>query len=138
MRGGVAEHHLGRHLREDAAVHSAILIDKDGRPDFETMLVDGRTILIECKNVSPRTYADGSMKVEVQKTRASKRDPASRLYRPDQFDVVAACLYPVTGRWEFRFKRTELLLADLRYSERIAPIQRVEGSWSGALLSALT
>lgn len=137
VRGGVAEHHLGLHLRDDPAVRSASLIDKDGQPDFETVLPDGRRILIECKNVSPRTYADGSMKVEVQKTRASKGDPASRLYRPDQFDLVAACLYAVTGRWEFRFRRTSLLVTDTRFVGRVAPLQRVDASWPPKLAEAL-
>lgn len=137
VRGGVAEHHLARHLREDPTVRRATLIDKDGQPDFQTVLADRRAVLIECKNVSPRSYADGSLKVEVQKTRSSKGDPASRLYRPEQFDLVAACLYPVTGRWEFRFKRTDLLAADGRFTDRIAPLQRVDASWAPTLAQAL-
>jgi hypothetical protein len=137
VRGGVAEHHLARHLDEDPAVRDAALIDKDGQPDFETLLEDGRRLLIECKNASPRGYADGSFKVEVQKTRASKGDPASRLYRSEQFDVVAACLYPATGRWEFRFRRTDALPKDTRFPDRIAPLQRIDGSWAPTLLGAL-
>ncbi|SPD88501.1 protein of unknown function [Micropruina glycogenica] len=43
------------------------------------------------------------------KTRASKGDPASRFYAVDSFDVVAACLFSATGKWEFRYGRTATL-----------------------------
>ena len=37
------------------------------------------------------------------RTRASKADPCSRFYSPNDFDVVAACLHAVSERWEFRY-----------------------------------
>jgi hypothetical protein len=100
-------------------------------------LADGREVLVECKNVSPKDYADGAFRVEVQKTRASKGDPASRLYPLDHFDAVAACLFSATGRWEFRFKATRELKQDERFAGRVAPLQRVDESWSETLAGAL-
>lgn len=137
VRGGVAEHHLGLHLRDDPSVRAARLIDRDGEPDFDVELTDDRRVLVECKNVSPRRYADGSPKIEVQKTRGQKADPAGRLYRPEQFDVVAACLYSVSGTWEFRFRRTREMERDSRYPERLAALHRVDDSWSASLVGAL-
>jgi Methylase-associated X1 len=136
VRGGIAEHHLERHLREDPQVAEARRLDEDGRPDFEVTLADGRLLLVECKNVSPEPYRGGDLKVEVQKTRSSKGAPESRLYRPDQFEVVAACLFPATRRWEFRFKATAGLARDQRYPDRLAPIQRVDPSWADRLVAA--
>ena len=81
----------------------------------------------------PKTYADGTAKVETQKTRASKGDPKSRLYDDSQFDVVAACMYGPLGRWEFRYKRSRQLTRDGNYPDRIAPIQRIDDSWSMSL-----
>lgn len=138
VRGGVAEHHLAAHLRTDADVASAELIDHDGQPDFRVTLTDGRTILVECKNVSPKPYADGTLKVEVQKTRSQRNDPAGRLYRPEQFDVVAACLYPVTKLWEFRFKRTGELARSERFPGRLAPLQRIGSGWAPTVRCALS
>jgi hypothetical protein len=137
VRGGVAEHHLQSHLDSDPEVGSAVLIDRDGEPDFDVVLTDGRSVLIECKNVSPNTYADGSPKVEVQKTRSQRGDPAGRFYRPEQFDVVAACLYAVTGQWEFRFKATANLDRHATYEERLAVLHRVDKSWQASLVGAL-
>ena len=137
VRGGVAEHHLALHLAADPDVASAELIDHDGQPDFRVTLKDGRVILVECKNVSPRTYADGSIKVEVQKTRSQRNDPAGRLYRPEQFEVVAASLFPTTGTWEFRFKAAALLAKSERFPDRVAPVQRVDESWSLHLIDEL-
>lgn len=137
VRGGVAEHHLGRRLEANRHVVSATLIERDGEPDFNVLLKDGRRILVECKNVSPNTYSDGTPKVEVQKTRSQRDDPAGRFYRPEQFDVVAACLYPVTGKWEFRFKRSSVMDRHPQHPGRLAVLHRVDGSWQDSLVATL-
>ncbi len=108
MRGGMAEHHLGSALVADPAVVLAEEGYQEGPPDFFVELSDGRRIKVECKNASPQRYADGTPKVEVQKTRASRGDPTSRYYTPASFDVVAACLYGPTGEWTFRYRRSDL------------------------------
>lgn len=74
VRGGVAEHHLQRVLQADPQVSLVTRLDQDALHDFDVRLTDGRRLRVECKNASPHTYADGSFKVEVQKTRASKND----------------------------------------------------------------
>ncbi len=102
VRGGVAEHHLEQQLEASPDVVFSDRLDADALHDFDVELADGRALRVECKNASPKTFANGSFRVEVQKTRASKGDPASRFYRVDAFDVVAACLFSATGRWEFR------------------------------------
>lgn len=137
VRGGVAEHHLQGHLEGAGDVRRVGQIDQDGQPDFDVTLASGLAITVECKNVSPVRRADGTIKVEVQKTRASKGDPRSRFYRRDQFDVVAACLWPVTGRWEYRFKATSELEPHKDFPERVAPIQLVDDSWSDTISDAL-
>ncbi len=137
VKGGVAEHHLARHLRDDPDVAVAVLIDRDGEPDFQVTVRDGRRALVECKNVSPNTYADGTPKVEVQKTRSQRDDPAGRFYRPEQFDVVAACIFAVTGRWEFRFKATAAMARHEAHPDRLAVMHRVDATWTATLSEAL-
>ena len=137
MRGGVAEFHLERFLSGAPYVCAVQQLDQDGEPDLDVDLRDDRRVRVECKNVSPKRYADGTIKVEVQKTRSQRGDPAGRLYRPAQFDVVAACLFSVTGLWEFRFKRSTQLMRSEAFPERIAPIQRVDETWAESLERAL-
>ncbi len=137
VRGGVAEHHLARHLQADPDVATADLIERDGEPDFDVQLFDGRRVLVECKNVSPNTYANGTPRVEVQKTRSQRDDPAGRFYRPEQFDIVAACLYAVNGVWEFRFKSTARMARHQVHPERLAVLHRVDDSWSTTLHGSL-
>ena len=108
VRGSAAEHHLGEYLRSVPGVTKVRAIDEDGRPDFE-VVVRRRAILIECKNVLRRLTTAGLPRVDFQKTRASKKDPCSRYYKPTQFDVLAACLHPITERWEYRFASTATL-----------------------------
>lgn len=133
VRGGVAERHLQRVLKKDPTVAGVELAGGDAPPDFVVTLDGGRRVRVECKNASRTTYADGTPKVETQKTRASKGDPKSRLYEPSQFDVVAASLFGPTGRWEFRYKRSELLERHRTHRDRIAPIQRIDETWGHAL-----
>ncbi len=144
VRGGVAEYHLQRHLEADPLVASVVQVDRDGPPDFDVDLRDGRRLSVECKNASPHGYAradqlgdaPGDPKVEVQKTRAQKGDPAGRLYRADQFDVLAACLFASTGRWDFRFRRSRSLSMDKTHPDRITPMQRVNVRWSSTISEA--
>ena len=133
VRGGVAEFHLEQGLLSDPEVAKAHRLDIDSTHDFDVTMQDGRFLRVECKNASPHRYADGAFRVEVQKTRASKSDPASRFYPVDGFDVVAACLYSPTGEWVFRFARTTDLARHGEYPERLAPMQRVDESWAKSL-----
>jgi len=105
VRGGIAEYHLGSYLRSIPEITKVREIDEDGKPDFE-ITFNKKTYLIECKNVLRARRANGKPMIDFQKTRASKGEPCSRYYDRNAFDVLAACLHPVTERWEFRFART--------------------------------
>jgi hypothetical protein len=133
VAGGVAERHLADALDRDPAVRSVAEIDQDGEPDFQVRIGKRRRVRVECKNVSPTRYANGDLRVEVQKTRASKGDPASRFYPVRHFDALAACTFAATGAWEFRFQRSSRLARHREHPDRIAPMQRVDDSWAHSL-----
>jgi hypothetical protein len=134
VRGGVAEHHLNRILEVDPNVVEHKSLDVDGRHDFDVTLSNGRMLRVECKNASPNRYKNGDMRVEVQKTRATQGDPAGRLYRHDQFDVVAACLYAPTGHWRFAYRSTALMQRHTDYPDRLAPLQHITDEWASSLI----
>ncbi len=119
VRGGVAELHLQRHLQAIPELSEVISLDEDGRPDF-VVGFSGRMHTVECKNTLRRKTSHGP-RVDFQKTRASKSDPCSRYYERDAFDVLAACLHPVTQRWEFRFCRTGTLDPHRTCTNRLSP-----------------
>ncbi len=135
VRGGVAEYHLEHQLDHAPDVASVERLDVDAMHDFNVILADGRLLRVECKNASPKTTARGDFRVEVQKTRASKGDPASRFYPVTGFDVVAACLFSPTGRWEFRFGRTSDMTRHKDFPDRLAPIQTITADWTTSLSS---
>ena len=121
VRGSVAEHHLQRHLEQLPSVSDIRRNTKDGPPDFTVQFRD-RMVRLECKNVLRRS--DPQLpRVDFQKTRASKKNPCSRYYSAAQFEILAACLHPINGRWEFRFCETARLDAHRtcagRLSERV-------------------
>jgi hypothetical protein len=138
VRGGVAEHHLEEQLRQSPDVKHVERLDVDAMHDFNVTLADGRNLRVECKNASPRTTARGDFKVEVQKTRASKADPASRFYPADGFDIVAACLFSPTGKWDFMFGATAAMPRHGTYPDRLAPVQTVTADWREALVDLET
>ena len=133
VRGGVAEYHLERQLTGAPGIASVQRLDVDAMHDFDVTLDDGTLLRVECKNASPKTSASGAFKVEVQKTRTSKGDPASRFYAVDGFDVVAACLFSPTGQWEFRFGRTADMARHKDFPDRLAPIQTIADDWTDTL-----
>lgn len=136
VRGGVAEHHLERRLREDPQVRAVRRLDVDAMHDFDVELHDGQVVRVECKNASPKRNAGGRFRVEVQKTRSSKSDPASRFYALDAFDVVAACVFSATGAWDFYFGRTSDMQRHSTFPDRLAAVQTIESGWSQQLATA--
>lgn len=133
VRGGVAEHHAGKALRADRAVSKATIGHQEGPPDYFVKLKKGGSLTVEVKNAARDTYKDGTPKVEVQKTRASKGDPLSRLYKPEAFDVLAACMYGPHRKWEFRYQLSSELTPHPKHLDRIAPMQRIDGAWASSL-----
>ncbi len=130
VRGSVAEHHLGRLLASDPSIAAVRPIDADGQPDFRVTLRAGPVVTVECKNALRETYKDGDAKVETQKTRDSG---AGRKYSFDAFDILAACMFSVTGRWTFRFKWARDLVPWPQDPTRIGPIQRVDSTWQSSI-----
>lgn len=129
VRGGVAEYHLEQQLTGDPGIASVKRLDVDAMHDFDVTLHEGTLLRVECKNASPKPSADGRFKVEVQKTRTSKSDPASRFYAVNGFDVVAACMFSPTGQWKFRFGRTADMARHRSFPDRLAPIQPITNDW---------
>lgn len=134
VRGGVAERHLERVLNEDQSTSTVTPLDADGQPDFRVVTAKGQSFTIECKTASGNTYANGDMKVEVQKTRDSG---AGRKYTYDQFDLIAACIFSVTGVWEYRFRWTKDLVPWAEQPDRIQAIQRIDVTWAPSLSELL-
>lgn len=112
LKGAVAEEHLRLYLD---ALHQRGIIEQyirgvEGQPDF-TVLHRNQQIRIECKNVeSPKSQADRQRLIRVtidfQKTRNQLGGRHLRYYHRSEFDIVAACLFNRTGRWEFVYART--------------------------------
>lgn len=128
VRGWVAEVHLEKLLRAVPDVSECARINEEGRPDIALKYRHHGPLLVECKNVLRATARDGSPRLDFQKTRASKADPCSRYYRPEDFSIVAACLHAVTEEWEFRYALTRELPEHLKCPGRIKSAIMVNGS----------
>jgi len=110
-KGAVAQEHLRKYLEDLhslGALEHFEQIDKDGQPDFR-LVFEGRSYLLECKNVEKEKRAGGPMTVDFQRTRAPKEAPHLRYYHEDEFELLAACTFNRSGEWEFHFIRTAIL-----------------------------
>jgi len=137
VRGWVAQHHLHGRIRAVPSVACCEAMEEDGRPDFRVRLRDGASILIECKNVLRKTTSQGVPRLDFQRTRAAVSDPCSRYYSAAEFQVVAACLHPISERWEFLYKRTDEMTPHDRCPGRLSSNVLVNGSWTDDLASLL-
>lgn len=138
VRGWVAETHLEDFLRGIGGVSDCHRLSEDGQPDISLRWKGSRPLRIECKNVLRTTYSGGVPKLDFQRTRASKSDPCSRYYSPTDFEIVAACLHPVTESWEFRFAPTGSLPAHSTCAGKIDNNLRVTpGGFSADVESVL-
>ena len=107
VKGKLAEYFLEKKLallKQQGIISSYIWADKDGEPDF-VVECRGRRLKIECKNIrSKEKFKEPpSYKVELQKTRNSKDGTNTRGYKRTEFDILAACLFNHTKRWEYLF-----------------------------------
>jgi hypothetical protein len=110
VKGKLAELYLYRYLKslaDTGIIENLEWRDKDGVPDF-AFVYNGKSYQMECKNVRNEVYKtpEFSYKVEIQRTRNSKDGSNTRSYRVGYFDILAACTFNQTGKWNFMFIRT--------------------------------
>jgi hypothetical protein len=138
VRGWVAEVHLQRMLANIPDITECVRLEDEGSPDIRLRIADARPLLIKCKNVLRGRMADGTVRVDFQRTRSSKDDPCTRFYRPEDFEIFAACLHPCTERWEFRFTLTRALDPHKRCAGRLSNLVRSDDRWSLDALDAFS
>ena len=129
VRGFVAEKHLQRQLSELPGVSECERLDDEGSPDIRLRFRGSRPITVECKNALRKTMANGLVRVDFMRTRASKSDPCSRYYRSGDFDVLAACLHSVTERWEYSLVPTGALDKHHSCEGRLDQKVRIDDRW---------
>lgn len=129
VRGWVAEEHLVRTLDKVPGVTECWRLDGEG-PDVKLLFEGKGPLTLQCKNVLRKTMADGRIRVDFQKTRASKDDYCSRYYRPEEFDLVAACIHAITERWEFRYTQPRLLDPHPKCAGRLSQNVRLDTRWT--------
>jgi len=137
VRGWVAEVHLKEQLERVPGVEECERPEKEGGADLLVRYRGSRPLEIECKNVLRQRTAEGIIRLDLQRTRASKGDPCSRFYSRDDFDLVAACLHSCTERWEFRYALTCELDLHRACPKKLSNNVRINGRWRADAEAAL-
>lgn len=137
VRGSVAEEHLVNQLKTVHGVENCHRLEDDRGPDVR-LSYQGKRIRVECKNSSRVRTKEGYEKIDLQRTRASKADPCSRYYRPSEFELVAACVHAVTGKWDFKYAPTAELDAHGTCSGRLSNNVKLDRRWSSNPAEALS
>jgi hypothetical protein len=129
VRGWVAEQHLVERLRQVDGITDCERIEAENSPDIQLRFDGSDLLFVECKNVLRVPRKDGAARVDFQRTRASKSDPCSRYYSPDDFDVLAACLHARTERWEYSFALTSELDEHRKCAGKLSSNVAVDARW---------
>jgi len=129
VRGWVAEQHLVERLRQVDGITDCERIKAENSPDIQLRFEGSDLLFVECKNVLRVPRKDGAARVDFQRTRASKSDPCSRYYSPDDFDVLAACLHARTERWEYSFALTSELDEHRKCAGKLSSNVAVDARW---------
>jgi|TARA_Y100000310_G_scaffold331382_1_gene404834 hypothetical protein len=104
--------------------------DNRGLPDF---IVEGVTM--EHKRARKQCYADGTYKVEIQKSRGERK---TRLYDIDFSNVVSADISEHTGKKnDYRYAFTSNLEVDKNLKSKIKSLQRIDENWTSSFKSLL-
>jgi hypothetical protein len=106
VRGWVAEVHLVKMLQSVDGVSDCHRIEEEGGPDVRLRFENSSLLTVECKNVLRKPNRDGLPRLDFQRTRASKVDPCTRYYGPNDFDLVAACVHALRQQWDYSFAMT--------------------------------
>ncbi len=137
VRGWVAEVHLEKELKAIPGVEDCVRLEEEGGADIRLRYRGSRPLQIECKNVLRKRLIDGTIRLDFQRTRASKEDPCSRFYAPADFDLVAACLHSCTETWEFRYALTQQLEPHSKCPGKLSNLVRLDSRWIAEAASAL-
>ena len=137
VRGWVAEEQLRRKLVTIPGVEDCVRMETEGGADLRLRYLGSRKLEVECKNVLRQTLADGTIRLDFQRTRASKSDPCSRYYAAKDFDIVAACLHSRTERWEFRYVLTGALDAHVVCKGKLDHRVRLDDRWTSNVQKVL-
>lgn len=137
VRGWVAEEHLVRQLRKLRGVERCERNDAEGSADVD-LVFRGVPLRVECKNVLRQRLATGEARMDLQRTRASKSDPWSRFYSPEDFDVVAACLHAVEQAWTFAFADPWSLDRHPKCGAKLSNNVRIDDRWQADAAAVLT
>ena len=105
-------------------------LEQEGGADIQLRYRGSRPLLVECKNVLRQRTQDGTIRVDFQRTRASKEDPCSRYYSESDFDLLAACLHSCTESWEFRYATTSQLDPHAHCAGKLSHLVRLDGRWT--------
>lgn len=137
VRGTVAEVHLVRHLSKVKGVTECQRIVQGSSGDVRLRYRGSRPLTIECKNVLRKLAAGRKVRLDFQRTRASKQDPCSRYYGRTEFDVVAACMHPVTQLWDFQYVIPSSLDPHETCNGKLSNNVRIDERWSGSIADVL-
>jgi hypothetical protein len=137
VRGSVAEEHLVNALRSVPGVENCRRLEDDRGPDVQ-LSYQSVDIRVECKNSSRVRTKEGYEKIDLQRTRASKANPCSRYYKASEFELVAACVHAVTGRWEFKYAPTVQLDAHGTCAGRLSNNVKLDKRWTSNATQALS
>ncbi len=113
------------------------------RYEFSSLLVKESDALVNDIDTFITQFDDHPLSIDFQRTRNSTDDDGDtkkqRFYCLDEIDVVGACLFSRTMKWQFVFGHSRHFAIHKKYEDRYANKLLIEpGKWSSDLISSLS
>lgn len=123
LKGNLSEYNMFNFLSGRVA-HVECSPD-NGDADFKIKHMQ-KEYLIEHKRARNTKYANGDLKVELQKSRDSGSSKKNRYYLIEQFDIISVDISEHTKKQDdFRFAFARNLVRDNSYPDCLKKIQRI-------------
>ncbi len=140
FKGNLSEYHMFNFLSAQPGFKVECSPD-DGGADFKVWCAE-KSYSIEHKRARNTKYANGDLKVELQKSRDSGVSKKNRYYLASQFDIVTVDISEHTGKQDdFRFAKTNDLTRDAVYTDCLKKMQRIgiddHSTWKTNLYEAI-
>lgn len=135
LQGYLSELHLATVLRQELGADYCTISkipDRDKVKGDLLVQTQGRTASVEVKSLSRHRYKEehllGSYSGVVSLKSTDSREVGNRrtcCLERGTFDILAVCLFPVTGKWEYLFVRNCDLPSSPTFPDRLASQIRI-------------
>jgi hypothetical protein len=107
-----------------------------GRPTLKLASATDESFGSSARTAKPLITQMATVASKFRRRERRRATPASRFYKPTQFDVLAVCLWRSNGPPRFVYRNTTDLERHAQHPDRLAVMHRIDATWATRLMDA--